>query len=109
MQGNSASMSGCAQKVLSCIEVGFTSWTTLNSVMTWCMRTMEPLSQDTPDDGRCWNWCHRTTGGQGCLGMLPSSLCNACNQTKTFPMQKVGKLIPSKVPDQCWQVISIDM
>src|SRR6266446_4597913 len=35
--------------------------------------------------------------------------CNACNQTKTFPTQKVGKLIPNKVPDQCWQVISIDM
>src|SRR6266436_671162 len=28
---------------------------------------------------------------------------------KTFPTQKVGKLIPNKVPDQCWQVISIDM
>ena len=25
--------------------------------------------------------------------------CNACNWTKTFPMQKVGKLIPNKVPD----------
>ncbi len=24
-------------------------------------------------------------------------------------MQKVGKLIPNKVPDQHWQVISIDM
>src|SRR5258708_2791793 len=35
--------------------------------------------------------------------------CNACNQTKTFPMQKVGKLIPNKVPNQHWQVISIDM
>src|SRR5260221_1190719 len=35
--------------------------------------------------------------------------CDACNQTKTFPMQKVGKLIPNKVPDQCWQVISVDM
>ena len=28
---------------------------------------------------------------------------------KTFPMQKVWKLIPNKVPDQCWQVISVDM
>src|SRR5258708_11406277 len=28
---------------------------------------------------------------------------------KTFPMQKVGKLIPNKVPDQRWQVISVDM
>src|SRR5258708_5864810 len=36
-------------------------------------------------------------------------LPTACNQTKTFPMQKVGKLIPNKVPDRCWQVISIDM
>src|SRR5258707_2586447 len=35
--------------------------------------------------------------------------CDACNQMKTFPTQKVGKLIPNKVPDQCWQVISIDM
>src|SRR5258707_847526 len=35
--------------------------------------------------------------------------CDTCNRTKTFPMQKVGKLIPNKVPDQCWQVISIDM
>src|SRR5260221_5241324 len=35
--------------------------------------------------------------------------CDACNQTKTFPMQKVGELIPNRVPDQHWQVISIDM
>src|SRR5258708_25114785 len=34
--------------------------------------------------------------------------CDACNWTKTFPMQKVGKLIPNKVPDRCWQVISVD-
>src|SRR5260221_4400999 len=35
--------------------------------------------------------------------------CDACNWMKTFPTQKVGKLIPNKVPDQHWQVISIDM
>src|SRR5260370_27673526 len=35
--------------------------------------------------------------------------CNACNRTKNFPMQKVGKMIPNKVPDRCWQVISVDM
>src|SRR5258705_9720046 len=68
MWGNSAPMSGHAQKVLSCTGVGFMSWATPNSVMTWCMCTMEPPSQDTPDDGRCWNWCHRTTGGQGYPG-----------------------------------------
>src|SRR5260370_537898 len=35
--------------------------------------------------------------------------CDACNRMKTFPMQKVGKLIPNKVPDRHWQVISVDM
>src|SRR5260221_8301429 len=35
--------------------------------------------------------------------------CDTCNRTKTFPTQKVGKLIPNKVPAQCWQVISVDM
>src|SRR5258708_4415181 len=35
--------------------------------------------------------------------------CDTCNWTKTFPMQKVGKLIPNKVPDRCWQVISVDV
>src|SRR5258708_1307161 len=35
--------------------------------------------------------------------------CDTCNWTKTFPTQKVGKLIPNKVPDQRWQVISVDM
>ena len=28
---------------------------------------------------------------------------------KTFPTQKVGKLIPNKVSDCQWQVISVDM
>src|SRR5260370_29887302 len=35
--------------------------------------------------------------------------CDMCNWMKIFPMQKVGKLIPNKVPDRHWQVISIDM
>src|SRR5258707_10443326 len=35
--------------------------------------------------------------------------CDACNWMKTFPMQKVEKLIPKKVPDQRWQVISVYM
>src|SRR5258706_4064460 len=35
--------------------------------------------------------------------------CDTCNQTKTCRMQRVGKLISNKVPDRCWQVISIDM
>ena len=35
--------------------------------------------------------------------------CDTCNRVKTFPTQKVGKLIPNKVPDRRWQVISVDM
>ena len=35
--------------------------------------------------------------------------CDTCNQVKTFPTQKVGKLIPNKIPDWCWQIISVDM
>src|SRR5258708_24261269 len=35
------------------------------------------LLQDTLDDGRHWNWCHGTTGGQGCPGMSPSSSWDA--------------------------------
>src|SRR5258707_2353307 len=35
--------------------------------------------------------------------------CDECNWTKTFPTQKVGKLIPNKTPARCWQVTSIDM
>src|SRR5260221_5920376 len=35
--------------------------------------------------------------------------CDTCNRTKTFLTQKVGKLIPNKVPAQCWQVITVDM
>ncbi len=35
--------------------------------------------------------------------------CDTCNWTKTFLTQKVGKLIPNKVPARCWQVISVDM
>ena len=99
------------QKGLSYTEVGFMSQTTLNSIMTWCMCTTEPLSQVTPEDGRYWNWCHRTTGGQDCPGMSPSSLLDAMHATKPrpSPMQKVGKLVPNKIPDQHWQVISVDM
>ncbi len=81
MEGNSTLMSGHAQKVLSCIEGGFTSQTTLSSVMTWCMCTMELQLQDTPDDGKHWNWCHRTTGGQGCPDMLPGLLQGAMHAT----------------------------
>src|SRR5258706_1390354 len=32
--------------------------------------------------------------------------CNACNCCKSFPMQKVGKLMPNQIPSHHWEVIS---
>src|SRR5258708_11297600 len=99
MWRNSAPMSGHAQKVLSYIEVGFTSQTTLSSIMTWCMHTMELWSQDTPDDGKCWNWCHRTTGGQGCPDMSPGLLWVRCVQLdEDLPYAEGGKADPQQSP-----------
>src|SRR5260221_2795150 len=34
--------------------------------------------------------------------------CNTCNCCKSFPMQKVGKLMPNWIPSHCWEVISIN-
>src|SRR5882672_10350986 len=33
--------------------------------------------------------------------------CNLCNHTKTFPGSPTSKLMPNRVPDCCWQVISV--
>jgi transposase InsO family protein len=35
--------------------------------------------------------------------------CDTCQHVKSFPAQKVGKLMPNKVPTRCWQVISVDV
>src|SRR5882724_11649488 len=35
--------------------------------------------------------------------------CDLFNCTKTFPMSPTGKLMPNRVPDHCWQVISVDL
>src|SRR5258708_25567263 len=34
--------------------------------------------------------------------------CDACNHCKSFPTQKVGKLMPNQIPSCCWEVISVD-
>src|SRR5258707_7140053 len=34
--------------------------------------------------------------------------CNTCNHCKSFPMQKVGKLTPNRIPTHHWEVISVD-
>ncbi len=34
--------------------------------------------------------------------------CNTCNHCKSFPTQKVGKLIPNQIPSCCWEVISVN-
>src|SRR5258708_652119 len=34
--------------------------------------------------------------------------CNTCNHCKSFPMQKVRKLTPNRIPTHHWEVISVD-
>src|SRR5258708_3587904 len=34
--------------------------------------------------------------------------CDVCNCCKSFPMQKVGKLTPNRIPTCHWEVISVD-
>src|SRR5260221_9779780 len=107
MQGNSAPMSGCAQKVLSCIKARSTSQqlhhdivhTPHDSVMTghpgqW--KTLELVSHNY------W-W-------PGISHYVASYMagCNVCNHCKSFPTQKVGKLTPNQIPTWCWEVISVD-
>jgi transposase InsO family protein len=35
--------------------------------------------------------------------------CDSCNRTKTFPASPVGKLLPNRIPNHKWQVISVDL
>ena len=35
--------------------------------------------------------------------------CDICNQTKTFPSKPSGLLNPNRIPDQRWQIISVDL
>src|SRR5882724_13694478 len=35
--------------------------------------------------------------------------CDLCNHTKTFPTSPTSKLMPNRVPDHRWQIISVDL
>ena len=35
--------------------------------------------------------------------------CDTCQHVKTFLTLKAGKLMPNKIPDCQWQVISVDL
>jgi hypothetical protein len=35
--------------------------------------------------------------------------CDACNRTKTFPARPMGMLMPNRVPDRRWQIVSTDL
>src|SRR5882724_7963337 len=35
--------------------------------------------------------------------------CNLCNHTMTFPTPLTGQLMPNRVPDHHWQIISVDL
>src|SRR5258707_7617588 len=50
--------------LIKLLELRFVSLSSESSI------TSHPVFPDV-DDGRCGNWCCRTTGGQGCPGTLP--------------------------------------
>jgi hypothetical protein len=35
--------------------------------------------------------------------------CDRCNRTKTFPAKPVGKLVPTQIPKDIWEIISVDL
>ena len=35
--------------------------------------------------------------------------CDRCNRTKTFPAKPVGKLVPTQIPKDIWEIITIDL
>jgi len=35
--------------------------------------------------------------------------CDRCNRTKTFPAMPSGKLIPTQIPKDIWQIITVDL
>ena len=35
--------------------------------------------------------------------------CDLCNRTKTFPTAPAGKLMPNRILDCRWQIISVDL
>ena len=45
----------------------------------------------------------------GCYIAKYVKACNLCNCTKTFPASPIGKLLPNRIPDCKWQVISVDL
>src|SRR5258708_2531258 len=92
MWGNSTPMSGCAQKVLSCIEVGSMSQTTLSSIMTCCMRTMQLWSQDTLDHGSRWNWCCSTAFISNLSHKLAALLGVKLTPSTSYHLQTDGQM-----------------
>src|SRR3979490_3335182 len=41
--------------------------------------------------------------------MVHCQVCDPCNRTKTFPASPIGKLLPNRIPDHRWQVITVDL
>lgn len=35
--------------------------------------------------------------------------CDRCNRTKTFPSKPVGKLVPTQIPTEIWQIVGVDL
>ena len=45
----------------------------------------------------------------GCYVVEYVKGCDLCNCTKTFPAPPTGRLMPNRVPDHCWKIISANL
>lgn len=35
--------------------------------------------------------------------------CDRCNRTKTYPAKPVGKLVPTQIPKDIWEIVTVDL
>ena len=102
-------------------------WSEEDGLILHCNRVYVPLDtklrhnivrahHDTPQTGHPGRW--RTTElvsrnywwpGMGRYIANYVKTCDLCNRTKTFPTYPIGKLMPNRIPDRRWQVISVDL
>src|SRR5260221_2323878 len=107
MQGNSAPMSGCAQKVLSCIKARSTSQQLHHDIVH---THHDSVMTGHPGQWKSLELVHHNYWWPGISCYVASYMagCDACNCCKSFLMQKVGKLTPIWIPICHWEVISVD-
>jgi hypothetical protein len=79
-------------------------------------RHLVSLHHDTPVTGHPGRWktlelVTRNYWWPGISRYVASYVkgCDRCNRTKTFPAKLAGRLVPNPVPQDIWQIITVDL